>query len=414
MERIKKLETKAAREEETQRLKESKKSKGKASIPSHSDSEDEEADSTDMEGLSDDSQDQLDSEGELEELEDSFDQEDFDDSDLDALEDLEDSEEDEEKKKKAKALAKEKGKEQKKKLESRDYEREEEYQKKMKKLNKRKEIEEIEEMEDRKKRKLPVRGGDGDWKDESEDEDEDLEDGDEEAKEDQNLKDAIPKSKSSKGKEKSDASRAIHQPISAADLEDSEDESDLEEERTRIASLQEPAPTILTARRFGLAAPFEIMSLKKKSMRVLGAREQIARLATDIVGDPEIGLGMLRRLSVFAGKEVEKPVGVDEKLGEQEKVKRKEKKKGEEEIETLPIDDQIRAAALLSLLAVFVDVLPGYRIRPLSEKEENEKVNQETMRRREWEQGLVKIYQEYLELCEGVLRGKLLDQHFFF
>lgn len=81
-------------------------------------------------------------------------------------------------------------------------------------------------------------------------------------------------------------------------------------------------------------------------MRVLGAREQIARLATDIVGDPEIGLGMLRRLSVFAGKEVEKPVGVDEKLGEQEKVKRKEKKKGEEEIETLPIDDQIRAAAL--------------------------------------------------------------------
>ena len=48
----------------------------------------------------------------------------------------------------------------------------------------------------------------------------------------------------------------------------------------------------------------------------------------------------------------------------------------------------------MSLTAVYIDILPGYRIRPLTEKESSEKVNQETARRREWEQGIVQVYKE--------------------
>ena len=64
----------------------------------------------------------------------------------------------------------------------------------------------------------------------------------------------------------------------------------------------------------------------------------------------------------------------------------------------------IRQLAMLSLLAVFVDILPGYRIRALSETEQKERVSQDVARRRDWEQGLVRLYRDYLECCEGDVR----------
>ena len=64
--------------------------------------------------------------------------------------------------------------------------------------------------------------------------------------------------------------------------------------------------------------------------------------------------------------------------------------------EPVPNDPYIRKLTMLSQLAVFRDIIPGYRIRELTDKEKAEKVSQMVTRAREWEQGLVSAYQNYL------------------
>lgn len=68
-------------------------------------------------------------------------------------------------------------------------------------------------------------------------------------------------------------------------------------------------------------------------------------------------------------------------------------------------DILIRKLAFLSQLAVFKDVIPSYRIRALTDTEKAEKVSQMVMRSREWEQGLVNSYQQYLRLLDAELKG---------
>lgn len=68
-------------------------------------------------------------------------------------------------------------------------------------------------------------------------------------------------------------------------------------------------------------------------------------------------------------------------------------------------DIVIRKLAILSQLAVFKDIIPGYRIRSLTDKEKAEKVSQMVARTREWEQGLLVVYQSYLKLMEAELKG---------
>jgi nucleolar complex protein 3 len=65
----------------------------------------------------------------------------------------------------------------------------------------------------------------------------------------------------------------------------------------------------------------------------------------------------------------------------------------------------IRKLAILSQLAVFKDIIPGYRIRALTDKEKSEKVSQMVARTRDWEQGLVVVYQSYLRSLEAELKG---------
>ncbi|GIL93115.1 hypothetical protein Vretifemale_20565 [Volvox reticuliferus] len=59
-------------------------------------------------------------------------------------------------------------------------------------------------------------------------------------------------------------------------------------------------------------------------------------------------------------------------------------------------DSMTARLALLSLFAVFKDILPGYRIRPPTEKELEVKVSKEVAKLREYEQTLLKSYQAYL------------------
>ncbi|KAG2485768.1 hypothetical protein HYH03_015482 [Edaphochlamys debaryana] len=59
-------------------------------------------------------------------------------------------------------------------------------------------------------------------------------------------------------------------------------------------------------------------------------------------------------------------------------------------------DSMVSRLAMLSLLAVFKDILPGYRIRPPTEKELEVKVSKEVAKLRDHEQALLKAYQTYL------------------
>lgn len=75
--------------------------------------------------------------------------------------------------------------------------------------------------------------------------------------------------------------------------------------------------------------------------------------------------------------------------------------------EPVPNDPIIRKLAILSQLAIFKDIIPGYRIRALTEAEQAEKVSQMVARTRDWEQGLVVVYQAYLRLLEKELKSTL-------
>jgi hypothetical protein len=76
-------------------------------------------------------------------------------------------------------------------------------------------------------------------------------------------------------------------------------------------------------------------------------------------------------------------------------------------------DPYIRKVTVLSQLAVFKDIIPGYRIRELTGKEKAEKVSQMVARTREWEQGLVGAYRNYLECLGRELKGRLLISRTF-
>ncbi len=77
--------------------------------------------------------------------------------------------------------------------------------------------------------------------------------------------------------------------------------------------------------------------------------------------------------------------------------------------EPIKNDPLIRKLAILSQLAVFIDIIPGYRIRALTDQEKSEKVSQQVARTREWEQGLVGVYQNYLRILEAELKGSYLN-----
>ncbi|GAA5841831.1 hypothetical protein JCM3766R1_005584 [Sporobolomyces carnicolor] len=137
--------------------------------------------------------------------------------------------------------------------------------------------------------------------------------------------------------------------------------------------------------RFGRPAVRQLLEIKNKKERVQKAREEIADLGREAAGtgEGEGGLNLLKRLlSLMAPKFNSSSAA---------------KSAGEKPI---MIDREIRVMALVSLLAVFIDVVPGYRIRALTEAEKEIKVSQIVARQREWEDGLVATYKKFLEVCE--------------
>ncbi|KAI0046095.1 nucleolar complex-associated protein 3 [Auriscalpium vulgare] len=155
------------------------------------------------------------------------------------------------------------------------------------------------------------------------------------------------------------------------------------------SDVEEPAPAprrddVSTGARFGRPAIVDVLETKSRKLRLQAAKEQIAGICQEIVAEPENSLGLLRRLHTFSLAEISTP----------------------SHPEPVTNDPSIRKLALLSQLAVFKDIIPGYRIRSLTEKEKAEKVSQMVARSREYEQGLVGVYQNFLKVLDSELKAK--------
>ena len=97
--------------------------------------------------------------------------------------------------------------------------------------------------------------------------------------------------------------------------------------------------------------------------RIIEAKEELARIAGLLSEDPEEHAGSFRSLAQIADTE----------------------------------DATIKRLALVTQLAVYRDVIPGYRIRPLGEEPPNAKVSKDVRKLRHYEQSLVSGYQGYIQ-----------------
>ncbi|CAI9550300.1 unnamed protein product [Staurois parvus] len=64
----------------------------------------------------------------------------------------------------------------------------------------------------------------------------------------------------------------------------------------------------------------------------------------------------------------------------------------------------VRKLVLISLMEIFKDLAPSYKIRPLTDEEKAARVKKETQRLREFEEGLVSQYKFYLENLEQTIK----------
>ncbi|KAK1232239.1 hypothetical protein PQX77_004613 [Marasmius sp. AFHP31] len=174
-----------------------------------------------------------------------------------------------------------------------------------------------------------------------------------------------------------------------SDASRSDDEDEDEDEIDEEFAQPQLRDDVATGARFGRAAVIDVVSTKSKKARIQAAKDQIASICQDIMAEPENSLGLLKRLHTFSLSSITTPTHPD----------------------PVPNDPLIRKLTILSQLAIFKDIVPGYRIRALTDKEKAEKVSQVVARTREWEQGLVTAYQSYLRLLEAELkaRGELAE-----
>lgn len=113
--------------------------------------------------------------------------------------------------------------------------------------------------------------------------------------------------------------------------------------------------------------------LSKKEY-ILKKKEELALIAGNLQGDPEEYVGQLRTLrSIYRENNV-----------------------------------TVKKLALLTQLAIYKDIIPGYRIRPLTALEEETQVSRDIKKMREYEKSLLANYELYLKDLNVLLSSKLM------
>lgn len=118
----------------------------------------------------------------------------------------------------------------------------------------------------------------------------------------------------------------------------------------------------------------EIEETPQKPLKhqVLAAKEELARLAALMNEDPEAHIGSFKKLTAVAGSTAH---------------------------------PTIKKLALATQLAVYKDVIPGYRIRKYTEDELGTKVSKDVRQTRQFEHALVTGYQHYIEELASIAKA---------
>lgn len=125
----------------------------------------------------------------------------------------------------------------------------------------------------------------------------------------------------------------------------------------------------------GSEAEVEIEEKKPKipvKVQIMQAKEDLARMATLINEDPEEHTALFKTMAEMVDKS-DSPVTV-------------------------------RKLALASQAAIYKDVIPGYRIRPISEEEMSGKVSKDVRKLRNFEQALLSGYRNYVQTLAALTK----------
>ncbi|KAL6704195.1 hypothetical protein ACN47E_008452 [Coniothyrium glycines] len=106
------------------------------------------------------------------------------------------------------------------------------------------------------------------------------------------------------------------------------------------------------------------------------AKEELARIASLINEDPEEHISALKTLDAIANSEI----------------------------------PTIQKLALATQVAIYKDIIPGYRIRPLSEEKMQEKISKEVKKLRQFEQKLVSGYEQYVKHLAKLAKSSGTDR----
>ncbi|KAI8083260.1 nucleolar complex-associated protein-domain-containing protein [Gilbertella persicaria] len=120
----------------------------------------------------------------------------------------------------------------------------------------------------------------------------------------------------------------------------------------------------------------EVKPKLSKKEYLLQKKEELATIANDIQGDPEDNIDQLKKL---------RSISQDNNV-------------------------LVKKLALLTQLAVYKDIIPGYRIRPLTATEEEVQVSKEVKKTREYEKSLLTNYEMYLKDLNYLVSKKKTEE----
>ncbi|XP_059982803.1 nucleolar complex protein 3 homolog isoform X1 [Lagenorhynchus albirostris] len=146
-------------------------------------------------------------------------------------------------------------------------------------------------------------------------------------------------------------------------IDSNQDEEDQEEMEPEEEIIEEPIKE--------LTLEEHLIERKKKLQE---KKMRIAALASAILSDPESNIKKLKELRSML-MEQDPDVAVT-----------------------------VRKLVIVSLMELFKDITPSYKIRPLTEAEKSTKIRKETQKLREFEEGLVSQYKFYLENLEQIVK----------
>lgn len=154
--------------------------------------------------------------------------------------------------------------------------------------------------------------------------------------------------------------QTMEKPVVPTENQDEEEEMDTEE------------PEVAPAEQLRALSTEELMEHRRATLE--HKKVQIATLSSAILADPENSIRKLKELRAM--------------LMEQDST----------------VAVTIRKLVLISLMEIFKDIAPSYKIRPLTEEEKATRVKKDTQKLREFEEGLVSQYKFYLENLDQTIK----------